>query len=505
MSILGVDIGTSTCKGIAFDLDARVLATASESCSRVSPAPGRCEIRPSDITSALDSVIARLASQTRDDPIEAMSFSVFGGSFVPLAANRAPLGNLVSTTDDRGYADSVSWSESFTAERTYSIVGMNPHPSLLLMKALACRRLQPDVFKQAALLASTGELVLSHLGIDPVVDRSTASTYMAYDLNQRDWSNDVLNHAGVDKGMLAPVVDCGSLVGRLSAAVADRLGLPHGVAVVAGGHDQQMAALGAGMIAPGVVTDSLGTVEAISYALDSPRLVEQFRLNNLPNLCHVYGGLFFTMVYNFSCADLLNWAARVFYGAEPGSELPALKLALAEMPETPCRVLVQPHFCGSGTPYMDPESRGAIVGLDLSTTRQELVRSIVDCQNYEMRTNIDIWRDLGMDIGCLRVFGGLAQNDRLLQIKADILGVEVARLQCREAGCLGAAALAGRGAGLMDNPSDFLHAGVLEERVFTPRNEFAQTHNDVYKQYRRVYGCLKAIATNINEDGSQVA
>jgi xylulokinase len=499
MSVLGVDIGTSRCKAAAFNLDGKMLAMYSREYQRLMPLPGRYEILPSQLISALESIIADVAAQVKRDPIEAISFSVFGGSFVPLDSDFNPLGNLISTADNRGLPDMESWLESFTAERTYQITGIIPHTSEFLIKAIACSRTSPDIYERTAMLASAEEFVYAHLGIVPVVDRSTASTYMAYDIKSGDWSAEILDAAGICRSLLAPIVECGSVIGRLSRAVSQRLGLSGDVVVVAGGHDQQVAALGAGQVRPGIVTDSLGTVEAMSAALESPELGRAFMQNNLPNWCHVYNGLFCTAAYNYSCADLLNWAARVFYGAQAGDELELLKRGLAEMPDAPSSVLVQPHFCGSGTPYMDAVSRGAIVGLDLSVTREQLMRAIVDCQNYEMRLNMDIWRKLGISADSIRVFGGLAQNDRILQIKADILDAIVTKVGCSESGCLGAAALAASGAGLVESPVEFLNACKHEERVFTPRKEFCSVHQDMYGMYRRLYGSLKSLTTNDGE------
>lgn len=498
MSVLGVDIGTSRCKAVAFNLNGRMLAMASCEYQRLMPLPGRYEILPSQLMFAVESIIADVAAQVKGDPIEAISFSVFGGGFVPLNSDFNPLGNLISTTDNRGLPDMDSWLENFTAERTYQITGIVPHTSEFLIKAIACRRTLPDIYERTAMLASAMEFVYAHLGVAPVVDRSTASTYMAYDIKSGDWSEEILDAAGICRPLFAPIVESGSVIGRLSRAVSQRLGLSGNVAVVAGGHDQQVAALGAGQVRPGIVTDSLGTVEAMSAALESPKLGRAFMRNNLPNWCHVYNGLFCTAAYNYSCADLLNWAARVFYGAQADDELKLLKRGLAEMPDVPSFVLVQPHFCGSGTPHMDASSRGAIVGLGLSVTRQEIMRAIVDCQNYEMRLNMDIWRKLGIGADSIRVFGGLAQNNRILQIKADILDTNVIKLDCNESGCLGAAALAASGAGLVKSPVEFLSACKHGTQIFMPRKEFRAAHQDMYGIYRQLYCSLKNLH---NRDG----
>lgn len=488
MSLLGVDVGTSGCKALAIDLDGRVLASASRTYKRSTPQPGRCEIEPEELLAAVEAVIADVRDQVQGDPVQAMAFSVFGGSFVALDADHKPLSNLISTTDTRAAQDVEAWKRDFGARRTYDIAGLIPHTSFLLMKVLAFRRMCPDLFARAQVLASAEELIHARLGLPPACDSATASTYMACDLAKGDWSGEILAAAGIDRALMPAIVDSGTVIGEVG-----------GVMVVAGGHDQQVASFGAGLTRPGAATDSLGTVEAISTLTSRPRLDDRAFANNLPAWKHVHGGLFFSIVYNFSCADLLNWAMRAFYGAEPGGELGPLKAALDALPDQPARSLVLPHFCGSGTPHMDPGSRGAIVGLDLSMGRDEIVRAIVDSQNYEMRLNLDIWRDGGVEIDRLRVYGGLAQSDRLLQTKADVLGVEVIRLECPEAGCFGAAVLAGVGTGLIPDAEAFLHEHVRELRAFEPRREYEQRRAQLYEIYRGLYAAVSETSHRLTE------
>lgn len=492
MSVLGVDIGTSGTKGLVLDMDGRVIASAAHSYPKQSPHPGWYEIDPALLLSAVETVIAEAAGAARQDPVEAISFSVFGGSFVALDHDFRPSCNLICTTDSRANEDARRWSDTFGAERTYQITGVIPHPSLLLLKAMMFRRLYPDLFSRCAKLVSAEELVFASLGLPPVADRSTASTYMACEIATAKWSPEILEAAGIAHTLLPEIVACGSVVGALPAATAGRLGLRNGVTVVAGGHDQQMASFGAGLVRLGEATVSLGTVEAIGTAKDTPGLDRGFFDANIPTWRHVTEGQFYSLVYSFSCGDLLNWASRAFWGAQPGHELAPLKQALSSVQQRPARALVLPHLSGSGTPHMDPLSRGAIVGLDLASTREEILRAILDSQNYEMRLNLDIWADLGIAVNKLRAFGGLAQSDAVLQVKADVLGVEVARLDCTEAGCFGAAVLAATGAGLVDNSAAFIRRHVRELRSFQPRTEFAQQHAHMYGVYRSLYESLKS-------------
>jgi xylulokinase len=104
--------------------------------------------------------------------------------------------------------------------------------------------------------------------------------------------------------------------------------------------------------------------------------------------------------------------------------------------------------------------------------------------------NLDLWQKAGLNVDRLRVYGGLSQSDVLLQIKADVLGIEVARLESVEAGCFGAAVLAGIGAGGIADAEEFLRDNVRESSVFHPRPDQAPRHEERYQAYRELYNAV---------------
>jgi xylulokinase len=257
---------------------------------------------------------------------------------------------------------------------------------------------------------------------------------------------------------------------------------------VSGGHDQQVCAWGAGLTAPGQATDSLGTVECITTLFEAPRLADDLLDNNFSNLLHVYGGKIASLAYNFSSGDLLRWYRDTF---QPG--VMAFDELFGDLPDRPSAVMVLPHFAGSGTPHLDARSKGAILGLSLTTDRREILRAIVDGQNYEMRLNLDIWRRNGIAFDTLRAYGKGSTSDRLMQIKADILGLAIERLTVLETGCLGAALLAARGAEPTFPFEDTLRSVVSCQRRFEPQRATASAYDERYALYRELYPSVRAL------------
>jgi len=314
------------------------------------------------------------------------------------------------------------------------------------------------------------------------MDLATASTTMALDLVERRWSEEILAAAGIAESQLPELVASGEPIDELPAGVCSELGVARDCLLVAGGHDQQVCAFGAGLLAPGQATDSLGTVECITTLFEQPKLRQDLMEHNFSNLLHVHGGHVATLAYNFSSGDLFDWARKTL-----SFEQSSFDEMFARLPEQPSGVLVLPHFAGSGTPYLDAQSKGLIVGLTLQTTAPEILRGMVDSKNYEMKLNLDTWRRNDVAFECLRAYGKGASCDALLQIKADILKLEVQRLNVLETGCLGAALLAARGTEPDFPIGEVLDRMVRVEKTFAPRSEFADEHERAYRLYQQLY------------------
>lgn len=481
MSYLGIDVGTSRTKAVAYDHAFHALAESSVAYERICPQRGWYEIDAAQLSRAVHEIIAQCSAQCGRDPIRWIACSVFGGGVLAIDAQLRPLLNVISTTDPRAQPQADQWHRQFGRERTYHITGTTTHPSLMLPKALwiAAHLEQPERIAQ---FVTAAEYVQAALGVRPKMDLATASTTMLLDISQRQWSAEILAAAGMSVGQLPELIEPGAVIDTLPAATCSQLGLPQGCALVAGGHDQQVCALGAGLLEPGEATDSLGTVECITTLFDRPQLCADLLENNFSNLLHVHGGRVATLAYNFSSGDLFQWLRNTLF---PGQS--SFDAMFERLPPRPAHVLALPHFAGSGTPHLDAQSKGLLIGLTLQTTAEEILRGVVDSMNYEMRTNLDVWRRHGISFDCLRTYGRGASCDPILQIKADVLELEVQRLSVAETGCLGAALLAARGAA-----DDFPIAQVARriatvERRFTPRTEFGEAHRQAYEIYQQLY------------------
>ena len=490
MALLGVDAGTSGTKAVLFSDQGEVIAQANRTYDRVYPQPGWIELDCGVLIGAVRETIAEAANKAGDDPIKGMCISTFGGGATLLDAQGKPLYNVISTTDNRAKGETDAWCERFGHERSYLITGVTVHPSLILAKALWLKHNRPELWEKTDKIATVAELMLADLGLPVKVDECTASTYMALDIRKRDWSQEILDEVGIEREKLGEVKPSGTIVGELSASIAKELNLPAGLPVALGGQDTQVCALGVGLTNPDVGISGLGTVQSIVVAFPEPHLDTSMMC--YPNLLHVYGDLVTYSAYQYCFGDLFNWFVREFTPEQTGSA--ALEALFQAMPEEPANLFVLPHFSGAATPYMDPASRGVVVGLRLDHTSKDMFRAIVDSQDYEMRLNLEIWKRAGIQVDRVRAWGGGAHNNRLLQIMSDICELEIHQLEFKEAGCLGDAILAGAAVGVIPDVDAFLEKVVKVRQVFQPDPKHRDLYAERFELYKKIYPAVADIS-----------
>jgi len=340
-------------------------------------------------------------------------------------------------------------------------------------------------------------LVMLKLGLEPRLDWSLAGRTMAFDVVNKCWSQEMLDTAGVSSDMFAEPVRPGSVVGEISAVASEQTGLPKGCLVVAGGHDQPMNALGAGVITEGMAVDGMGTVECITVAFNQPVLTESMRTHNYCCYPHTCGDLYASLAFNYSSGAVLRWfrdnfsKAQVQEAERSGEDV--YELMLADLPEGPTGLLFVPYMAGSGTPYLDPLSKGVMVGLTLGCDRKSFIKGLIEGICYELNLNVEGLNDAGVNVERLRCTGGGSKSDYWLQLKADITGRECVRLNVSESGCQAAAMLAGVQAGIYDSVQDAVAALVREKRSFEPRQAEHARYQEQFAVYREVWPAVREV------------
>jgi xylulokinase len=498
MSLLGLDVGTTGCKAVIFDPDGRILGSGFQEYGITCVEPGMAEQDAEHVWQMTRRVLrqALAASGARD--VRALSLSVQGDAIIPVDEQFRPVYPAILGMDYRSAPQAAQCADLFGARALFDLTGMRPHPMNSLVKLLWLREQRPDAFAQARKIVTYADFILAKLGAPAVIDETMASRTMAFDLSRRAWSTDLLDRLNLAPELWSDTVPSGTVVGAVSQPASAAAGLPAGALLVAGGHDQTCAALGAGVVRAGIGVISTGTAEVLSTAFTQPALNDAMFQSFYPCYRHAKAGMYFTFALNHVGGLLLRWYRDNFAGIEVQEAaqqgLDPYDQILSKMPVAgPSPVLVLPHLNGSGTPWCDLASKGAIVGLTMATTRHDLARAILESQTYELKINIETLERAGVGIQEFIAVGGGAKSAQWLQIKADILERPVKTLAVREAACLGAAILAGAASGVYASVDEAVSRVVRSQRVFTPQADAQKKYIDMFRVYTQLYPALHAI------------
>jgi xylulokinase len=505
MTLIGLDVGTTGCKVVAFNRSGAILTSAMREYAINMPAPGWVEQDAEQVwhlsRDALGEVIGKLWASDAA-PIEALGLSVQGEAVIPVDAQGDALYPAILGMDTRTDEENRQLREHFGARALFDRTGMPVHTINTLPKLLWLRGHEAEIWRAADGFRLYEDFLIHKLTGSAALSRCLASRTQMYDLHQNCWVPEVLAFLDLDPGRLSPVMPSGTVVDRIKNGLAASLGLSTRPVVVTGGHDQACGALGVGLVEAGLAMVSTGTAEVVEVALDSPDLTGPLYEGNISVYHHTVPGLYLAMTLNHSGGLILRWFRDVLApdvkkeAARLGKD--AYDLLLEGVSPDPTSLLVLPHFAGSGTPTFNPASKGAVLGLTFDTDRKALIKAILEGLTFELRVNLDLLKEGGVAITELRAIGGGAKSDLWLQLKADITGVPVVVPEVTEAAAWGAAVLAGAGAGYFQDTATAALESVMVTQRFDPDPVRALRYAERFALYRQLYPAVRGLQRQLS-------
>ena len=499
MRLIGMDIGTTGCKATIFNAEGSLLASASREYPVDIPHPGWAEQDAEAVWRLAQEVLREaIAVLGPGDDVVALGLSVQGEAVMPVDAEGRALRPAILGMDTRTGEQNEWLAATFGAEHLFKRTGMPIHTINTLPKLLWLKQHEPDLWAEADRFLLYEDFLIRKMTGRAVISRCLASRTQVYDLLDDGWSSEILEAIGLGADRLATVQPSGVAVGPMEPALAESLGLDEPPLVVTGGHDQACGALGVGLTQPGLAMVSTGTAEVVEVAMDSPALNETLYRGNISVYAHVVSGLYLAMTLNHSGGLLLRWFRDTLCQEEMGqaqaSGVEAYDLILEGASPEPSHLMLLPHFAGSGTPWFDTRSKGAILGLTFGTTKTDLAKAVLEGLTFELRVNLDLLKEGGVVIDELRAIGGGARSDLWLRLKADITGLRVVAPAVTEAAGLGAAILAGVGAGCFASAAQAAEGMLRLKRGLEPDDERAGCYDDRYAIYREIYSTIAPLS-----------
>jgi len=512
--LLGIDVGTSATKAVLCDTRGAVVATGSAEHPISQPRPGWSEQDPRDWWAS--SVRATRAA------VEAAGSSR-GGAVVGIGLSGQMHGSVFLGADARGpKADraeplrpALLWNDQRTAAQCQEIerlaggraalvalVGNAALTGFTLPKVLWVREHDAPVYRRTVAIVLPKDYVRLRMTACLATDVGDAAGTLLFDVERRAWSPRAAQLFGIDPGLLPEVVESAAPTGGLTAAAGAELGLKEGIPVVGGSGDNQAGAVGAGVVAPGLVLATLGTSGVIYAHAEAPRkdLGNGGAAGRVHTMCAATGtaktpGQWSITGCMLSAGGSLRWCRDTIC---PGLSYDQMMAEAAAAPPGSGGLVFLPYLTGERCPYPDPAARGGWIGLTARHTRGHVIRAVVEGVTFGMGQVLDLIRGLGVPVDRARLGGGGARSALWRQMQADVFGCTVALTNTEEGPAYGAALLAGVGVGLFESVAAACRTAIRETETTSPKNAPAYTaarevYARLYQDLRDRFGALAAI------------
>lgn len=499
MKIAGLDIGTTGCKLTVFDENGTNLGKAYRDYP-VKRAVSGHEIDVSAIMQGVYDCIHEMGAQYPD--IAGIGVTSFGETFVMTDEEGTPLHTAMLYTDPRGAEECAELVETMGRDKLIEETGLNPHEMYSISKVMWVKKHLPEVYAKAKHIFLMEDYVTFHLTGKACIDYALASRTMAFNINHLHFSYDICEAAGIDIELFSEPVPTGSVVGTLTTEVAGFTGLSPETKIIAAGHDQVAAAVGAGAFDGTVAVDGAGTVECLTPIFDEKPDLLAMSEKNYAVVPYVVPGKYVAYAFSYTGGALVQWGTETFAKKEADlakeqgiSVNEYLENAYAECRgDAPTGLLLLPHFAGAATPYMDGGSKGAILGLTADTKAEDLYMACLEGVVCEMALNkntIDACTKLTFEK--ILATGGGARSKRWMQMKADMLNVPFVSLKTLDAGTVGSAMMTGVAAGLFEDLESAAKVMVQQIDTYWPRPEMHEQYEALYARYEKLYDAVRPL------------
>ena len=492
MYAIGCDVGSQSLKGILLDPSGAVVGQASAAYEVEYPHPGWAQQDVADWRSALAHVVRSLldSASIRATEVDTLGLASQVDGLVAVDEDGDALLPAIIWLDRRASAQ-VAAFDGIELSAIRRLTGLNLDASHVAPKILWLRDAHPDVYERAAGLLLPGSALVAWLTGERVLDHANASSTLLYDISQRTWSPKMLDAAALNADRLGVICAAADIAGPLRPSAADAIGLTPSTSVVVGTGDEHGASLGAGAIDAGIVVDISGTAEPVAVAAAEPVIDETGLVET-----HAHADPRAWLVENpgFVSGGSVRWFQDLFGGAA-FADLD--REARASGPGSD-GVTFLPTLSGSTAPRWNDRARGVFAGLSLNHDRGAMFRALLEGCSFALRDIVDRLDAMGLAADEIRVVGGGARSQLWLQMKADVTGRRVRVLANDEATALGAAMLAGVGAGTFGDLDEAVAAlTVLDAAIYEPDPGTSAAYGDAYARYRGLFDAVEPEFTRL--------
>ncbi|PZF87937.1 xylulokinase [Listeria ivanovii] len=491
--VLGIDLGTSSLKGIVMNKAGNLIAEASTDYAIDSPAPGFSEQHPEYWVIGLEKVMTKLGFAVADfgAELEAISFSGQMHSLVMLGAEEKVVHPAILWNDVRTTKQCTEIMEEY-GDEIINITKNIVLEGFTLPKILWLKQNKPEVWAKVRKIMLPKDYLAFVLTGNMSCEYSDAAGTSLFDIEKQKWSTAICDKFEIDNKILPTVVSSLEQVGVVKEEYANRFGLKQAVKVFAGGADNACAALGAGIVNEDYALVSLGTSGVFS-AFERDIVNYQGKLHFFN---HIVSEVYYSMGVTLAAGNSLNWFKNTFGKGLSFQELLAGVHTVAPGSEG---LLFTPYIVGERTPHIDAKIRGSFIGIDTRHELKHFARAVLEGITFSLK-DAQVLMEAAKNKKFKRIIsvGGGARNSDWMQMQADIFNAEIIRLEVEQGPGVGACMIAAVGTAWFKDFESCRDVFVQYKKdTFKSKKENVEKYRKLYDVYRAVYPATKKICATL--------
>ena len=482
MLFIGVDLGTSAVKLLLMDETGKIHKIVSKEYPLYFPQPGWSEQNPQDWIRQSMEGIKELTAQCDKSQIKGISFGGQMHGLVVLDKKDQVIRPAILWNDGRTGRQTDYLNQEIGKETLSCYTGNIAFAGFTAPKILWMREKEPENFVRIRKIMLPKDYLAFYLSGEFSTDYSDASGTLLLDVEHKCWSEEMMEICGIRESQLPKLYESWEPTGIIKPEIAEELGIPQDVKIIAGAGDNAAAAVGTGTVGEGQCNLSVGTSGTVFISSKNFGVDEH---NALHSFAHADGNyhLMGCMLSAASCNKW--WMEEILKTKEYQTEQDGIR-KLGEN-----QVFYLPYLMGERSPHNDPDARAAFVGMSMDTTREDMTQAMLEGVAFGLRDSMEAAKSTGLTPKRSKICGGGAKSPLWRKIIANVMNMKIDRIESEEGPGYGAAILAAVGCGVFSSVEEAAGRLVKITDTEEPDPQLAEKYEEKYQKYRKLYPALK--------------